>query len=183
MDQQAPPPPPPPYTTPPPPYTPMPQQPPVRRRSPLITIVIIGVIAVFLIVAVYFALGRKDVKELAVGDCFNEPTNISEVSDVEHHACTEPHDNEVVAVLTDTTPAGQPFPGDSYFRTQLGERCGPAVTAYIGTDVMVQNVLDFGVFFPNEDGWGRGDRGLTCYVYRVDRAKLTSSVKGAVPPS
>jgi Septum formation len=160
----------------------MPQQPAARRRSPLVTWIILGVIAAFLIVVVYFALGRKDVKELAVGDCFNEPTNTSEVSDVEHHACTDPHDNEVAALLTDATPAGQAFPGNSYFRTQLGERCGPAVSAYIGKDVLQQEVLDFGVFFPNEDGWGRGDRGLTCYVYRVDRAKLTTSVHGAVPP-
>jgi hypothetical protein len=35
------------------------------------------------------------------------------------------------------------------------------------------------MFYPTSTGWSGGDHEVTCYIYRLDDAKLTKSVKAA----
>jgi hypothetical protein len=198
MDNPPPPPPPPPATPPPPPpgqwapgeqppqvpWTPMPMSatPPKKRRSELVRLGI--VLAIVVAVVIGFFLLRDilpgQVGSLEAGNCFDLPASNVSVADVQHHLCSDLHDAEVFAVLSDATPDGQPYPGRSYFSDQLSQRCGPAASTYIGADINQQAELDFGMFFPTSESWASGGnkRRLTCYLYRVDEAKLTVTLKG-----
>ena len=56
----------------------------------------------------------------------------------------------------------------------------PAATTYLGTSFDAQTDLDVGWFRPTEDSWDqKNDRGITCYLYRVDAGKLNKTLKGA----
>jgi hypothetical protein len=206
MDPQSPP--PPPYAPPPPeqpgqwppgsqppapvpspvapvPYTPMPQQPPAKSgsgRRGLIAIVATVVVVAVIAGAFYFFRDSLsgDVFSLKVGDCIDLPSTDEAVSDVQHQPCTSAHDAEVFLNLTDPTANGAAFPGSDSFRAQVVSQCVPAATAYLGTSFDSQTDLDVGWFRPTQDSWDqRNDRGITCYLYRVDNGKLNKSVKGA----
>jgi hypothetical protein len=40
-------------------------------------------------------------------------------------------------------------------------------------------MLYVGLYQPVEDDWKEGERRITCYIYREDRAKLTGSLRTA----
>ena len=118
-----------------------------------------------------------NVANLAVGDCF-DPPNTVEVEDVPRHACTEPHGGEVFLV-TDYTPPEGPLPDEADFRDFLGERCPAAFEAYTGIDWANDTTYDIGTLWPSQNSWNGGDREMTCYIVRVDGAKLTQSLRKA----
>lgn len=123
------------------------------------------------------------VADLAVGDCFDEPTTEGDVSDVQHQPCDQPHDAEVFLVLTHPADASAAYPVVSGFDDYISENCVPAFAAYTGRDFDTDTELDLGYFRPTLTGWGDGDREFTCYISRADGAKLTAPVKvgGASP--
>ena len=165
-----------------PPWTAMPQQePPKKNRSNLIQWVVILVVGAVIVGGIILFRDRLtgNPSDLRVGDCFDEPAATQNISEVQHHPCNEPHTAEAFAILTDPSPGGTAYPGNEYFRTQMNTRCTPEASAYYGADINQQSVLDFCLFFPNSQGWGDGDRELTCYFYRIDGGQMTSSVKGA----
>jgi hypothetical protein len=142
----------------------------------------VGIIALVVIVAVIgggFWLFRDrlsgNVSELIVGDCFDEPSSLTEVSDIQHQPCNTPHDAEVFFVMDD--PQTGAYPDRQHFRDLAAQNCTPAATAYLGTDFMARLDIDYGIFFPLEEGWNDGDRELSCYFSRVDGEKLNTSVK------
>jgi len=59
----------------------------------------------------------------------------------------------------------------------LGSACGPLFINYVGQEAVNAEVLDFGAFYPRDQDWTDGDRGVTCYVYRIDEKPVTSSLK------
>ena len=113
--------------------------------------------------------------DLKVGDCFDEPTQQTEVSEVQHHPCTDPHDAEVFFV--GNHPDADAYPTVDTFDEYVVANCVPAFETYIGRDYESDTEYDFGYFYPTGGGWGDGDRELSCYAYRLDGAKLTRSVK------
>jgi hypothetical protein len=115
--------------------------------------------------------------ELAVGDCFDVPTVKTNVRDVQHHPCTESHTGEVFAVVTHPAAKGAPPPAEAALFDYLGNTCGPLFISFVGPIAAGVGQLDAGAFYPPDAGWNGGDRGITCYVYRVDGAAMTSSVK------
>jgi len=52
--------------------------------------------------------------DLKVGDCFDEPASGGEISDVQHHPCTESHSAEVV-FLGEMTGDNSTYPTDDQF--------------------------------------------------------------------
>ena len=77
--------------------------PPARnRRSGLIALGVLVVLIVLIVGALYLFRDRisGDVNSLQVGDCIDEPSSTSSITDVQHQPCTEPHDGEVFAILT-----------------------------------------------------------------------------------
>jgi hypothetical protein len=121
--------------------------------------------------------GDQSVMSLAVGDCFDDTTellsgaDITRVPDVD---CAEPHDNEVFHVVD--------YPGSSYVPTAIDdfaiEQCYSAFSRYVGRDYE-SSALDFAWLLPSRDGWASGDREVVCVAYRMDLQKLRGSVRGS----
>lgn len=115
--------------------------------------------------------------DLQVGDCFDMPTAANEtVEEVSHHPCTDAHTAEIFFV--GDHPDGA-FPGSTAFETYVESNCVPSFNTYTGLDYMTDTTYDFGWFEPTSEGWGSGDHEITCYVYRLDKGTMTSSVKKA----
>jgi hypothetical protein len=115
--------------------------------------------------------------DLAVGDCFDEPTAQTEtVEDVQHHPCTDSHTAEVVFV-GDVVGAAGAYPTDDQFVNAVRSQCVPAFNSYTGRNFDTDPDLDLAFFVPTEEGWGGGDHELICYAVRVDKAPSATSVK------
>ena len=98
----------------------------------------IGIAAVIGVIAVVGFIFRDRLSgnagELQVGDCFDDPGAVAEVSDVQHHPCTEPHTGEVFYV-GEMTGDNSSYPADDAFLEHVGTNCVPAFETYTGTDV------------------------------------------------
>ncbi len=101
------------------------------------------------------------------------------VKDVQHHPCTESHTGEVFALVTHPAAKGAPPPTSDGMLDYLVNACGPLFISYVGPVAAGVGNLDAGAFYPPDKGWNDGDRGITCYAYRVDHVPITSSVKAA----
>lgn len=114
--------------------------------------------------------------DLKVGDCFDPPTTIGEeVDEVTHHPCTDPHGAEVVFV-GDFSPT-EGFPTDDDLQAYYTANCIPAFNAYTGLDFETALEYDMGALTPTEEGWGGGDREITCYLVRADLGQMNASLK------
>lgn len=152
----------------------------VVRRYAVIAIVVIVVAALAFLFRDRISGSAANLK---VGDCFDRPTVLVEIKDVQHHPCTEAHTGEVFAVLKHPAADGAPVPSTTAMRDFFGTTCLSLANAYIGGDILAQDVLDFGGFYPTDAGWAKGDRSITCYLTRVDHQPMTTSMKGAPKPS
>jgi hypothetical protein len=112
--------------------------------------------------------------DLQVGDCFDVPAELGEVSEVQHQPCHDAHDAEVFFVADF---AGSSYPVISGFDDFVIERCFPAFESYVGRSFEAATELDMSYFSPTLAGWGEGDREVTCYLVNLDKSKLTSSMK------
>jgi hypothetical protein len=120
-----------------------------------------------------------DAGSLAVGDCFDEPANATQtVDEVQHHPCTDLHDGEVFYV-GNYEPASATYPTDDEFLAFIRDRCTGAFNTYTGLDYSNAQDLDFSAFTPTAEGWGKGDRKITCYAVKVDETKFNASIKKA----
>jgi hypothetical protein len=59
----------------------------------------------------------------------------------------------------------------------------PAFNSYTGRDWDTDTELTLSFFRPTTTGWANGDRGFTCFVTRLDEAKLTASVRSGAGSS
>jgi len=167
------------------PSFPPPEPPKSRRGSSLIGVGLLLLIILVVGGAIYVFRDRlsAQVTELTVGACFDEPTVETEVEDVQQQPCNEPHDAEVIAVLTHPAGTSEPYPVVSGFDDYILENCVPAFESYLGKDWETDNMFSIGYFRPTLTGWADGDRGFTCYVSRSDGQKLTATVQAASPSS
>ena len=120
-----------------------------------------------------------NVFELAVGDCFDDGEmavgDLEEVEDVPLVECSEPHDNEVYAVVT---VDGEVFPGEQAIQAQADEVCRDAFDPFVGLG-SESSALDFGWLVPTADSWEMGDRVIACFVYRMDLGKVSGTLEGS----
>jgi len=153
--------------------------PPAKRRSGAIGTVIVLLIVALAVGAFFLFRDRlgNEVTSLQVGECFDLPQGQTEVDDVQRQPCNEAHDAEVIAVLVHPAPATEAFPVVSGFNDFVEEKCVPVFETYTGRTLATETELNLGWFQPTLSGWGGGDRGFSCYLTRVDDAKLTSSLK------
>jgi putative regulator of septum formation len=128
-----------------------------------------------------FALFRdylpNDAGDLKVGDCFDRPSEMDHVTDVQHHPCAEAHGAEVVAIVTHPAATGASYPADAAFSAIAVKGCIPAFRAYTGRSLDAALELDVGIFYPTADGWTHGDRHVICYLYRTDKVLFKGSQK------
>lgn len=120
-----------------------------------------------------------NVFELAVGDCFDDGDlvlgGVEEIGEVPLVECSEPHDNEVYAVVD---VEGDVFPGDEAIRTEADDVCHGAFQGFVGLDYET-SALDFGWLVPTAGSWDAGDRVVACFVYRMDLAKVSGTLEGS----
>ncbi|MEO8626245.1 MAG: septum formation family protein [Candidatus Limnocylindrales bacterium] len=168
-------------------YTPAPPPPAPKRNNRLGIVILVIVAAVVIGGIAYVALTRDSstggVDALQVGDCIDQPAGSSTITEVQHQPCTKPHDGEVFALLTNPAAADEPYPVVSGFDDYIQTNCIPLWEAYTGRTWSTDTELDLNYLHPTLLGWGNGDRGFTCYLTRLDSAKLNASVKriGASP--
>lgn len=117
---------------------------------------------------------QGNVFSLSDGDCFNDPADFKEVSDVEMVDCDESHDKEVFA--TYEIP-GSTFPGVAALQDDADDNCIARFKPYVGADYM-DSSLNVSYFYPSDASWEQGDREIICVLYDLSYNKLTASVKG-----
>jgi hypothetical protein len=138
----------------------------------------IAIIAVIIVGGLIFRDRLSgNASELQVGDCFDVPTTNVDVKDVQHHPCSESHTGEVFALVTHPAAKGTAPLTENQLIDFLSASCGPKWITYVGQEAAANGVLDVGAFYPQAEAWNDGERSLTCYTYRVDKAPMTSSVK------
>lgn len=121
------------------------------------------------------ASGDIDVFNTKVGDCFNDQASESDVTDVPGVPCSEPHDNEVFALI-DTTLTS--YPGeDEMFETATDE-CIGVFKDFVGASYD-KSILAVFPLVPTLDSWKRlNDREIICALYHMDQDKLTGTMRG-----
>jgi hypothetical protein len=138
----------------------------------------IGLVGVFVVGGFLFRdLLPGGADDLRVGDCFEEPTALETIEEVQHRPCTDEHDNE--AVFAGTHPAREgtaPLTATEY-EDWVGTNCLPAFQAYTGVDLMTQEALGLGYFVPIDEAWQKGNRKVMSYAYRMDGTRMSASVK------
>ncbi|HJP88051.1 MAG TPA: septum formation family protein [Candidatus Limnocylindrales bacterium] len=138
-------------------------------------IAIIGAVIVGAIILRPFLSGNAS--QLAVGDCFDEPTNAAAtVEDVQHRPCTDPHDGEVVFVAN-YEPSSATYPTDDEFTAFYGPKCLTAFSTITGTEFMTQETYDMIPMMPTSGSWADGNRKVICYAVNVDKSKLSAPLK------
>ena len=117
------------------------------------------------------------VESLQVGDCFEVPAGET-IEEVQHRPCTEPHDGEVI-VVRDYTGADT-YPTIAEFDAWVEQQCaGADFIAYTGDVYDARQDVGVGYLYPLEDGWGGGDREMTCYLSPTDGGKVSASYRRA----
>jgi len=125
--------------------------------------------------ALILAACSGNVFDLEVGQCFDEPDSLDEVSNVEIVDCTEAHDNEVYHLFD--LPDGD-FPGDIAVGEAAVEGCLGTFEGYVGLDYE-SSALDIRYLIPTADSWSDGDQEVVCYLVDLNGAQLTGSMKGS----
>ncbi len=123
--------------------------------------------------------GDLEVTELRAGDCFDMPSGAEdavEITDVDAIPCNEPHENEVY-VTTNYTPS-ESFPGETAIWDFADQFCLTAFDTFVSI-AYEDSILEFGYFYPSEEGWGDGDHTITCVLYDLNASLLTGSMRGA----
>ena len=124
--------------------------------------------------------GGKSVFSLEVGDCFDDsPSQAAELSEVDEIPCSESHDNEVYAVGDHPASSDAPYPGGDALDDYSTGYCLSEFDNYVGIDYQ-DSRLDLAYFSPTRDGWeDDDDREVACFLYDLNLAKLTGSMKGS----
>ena len=119
--------------------------------------------------------------DLRVGDCIDLPTAQTEITEVQHRPCVDPHDAEVFAVLTHPAAEGASYPGEQAMSQFVFDACEPLYATFRGQSFESDTAYDIGWFYPTRAGWSEGDRGVTCHIMLLDGGKITGSLRAAAP--
>lgn len=165
-----------------------PTPPPQRTRGAIVRSLassVIGRIVIIAVIAGAAFLLRNYLSgsagDLRVGDCFDVPAETQDITDVQHHPCTESHTGEVVFVEDYPSPADASYPSVESFQAYVDDGCVTAFAEYTGSTFEDALSLGMGWFYPGAEGWKTGDHELVCYLMRLDEAPMTQSFRNAKP--
>jgi hypothetical protein len=119
-------------------------------------------------------------QDLAVGECFDVPSETTDITEIQRRPCNAAHDAEVFAVLNHPAPADEPYPVISGVGDLVEDECVPLFAEYTGVGIDDQQELDIGWFYPTMQGWRDGDREVTCYLVALE-GKLDTSRRAGSP--
>ena len=122
------------------------------------------------------ACTQGNVFSLEVGQCFNDPDETGEISDVAIVDCAEPHNNEVFHLFD---IAGDDFPGNAAVVDIAREGCVEAFDAFVGTPYLDSEFEVFPIY-PTEDSWNRGDdREVVCALFDLTTNESTGTARNS----
>ena len=124
--------------------------------------------------------GAVDAFAVAIGDCVQEPTGLSEqgeeIDSVHAVPCSEPHDGEAYAVFD--LPDGD-YPGDDEVVAAGEERCVEEFADFVGM-AYEDSKYDITSIYPTRSSWEQdGDREYVCLVVAPVGERVTGSLEGA----
>jgi hypothetical protein len=154
------------------------------------TVALVGTAVVVALAAVVSATSgagdghrTKFVTDLDTGDCWLDPADLSSQTTTEFLAvqlvpCSEPHDNEVYAVVRHPRAAQNDPPSDSELMYGALEACEREFEPSVGVPPL-RSGLDVVAIWPDPSGWELGSRMVVCSAYRLDGRPLDETVRGA----
>lgn len=125
--------------------------------------------------------GEVVTTEAALGECFQDPEDTSEVGALDKVDCDDAHDNEVISVFPldeEDFPGEGAFPGDDAVEAEALQRCTEDFAEYVGT-TLEESDLELLTISPTEETWEEGDdREVICAVSTADGSAIEGSVAG-----
>ena len=118
--------------------------------------------------------------ELQAGQCLRPPSKpVPELEKVRVLPCTEPHTQEVFAIVQYTnTDKGLDYPGDKTLRDFADGACLEQYEEYVGVPY-TDSSLFYTYLLPSPRSWNdRDDRDVMCVITTTGE-NLTASVKGS----
>ena len=122
--------------------------------------------------------GDVEVDELRLGDCFDDPSPMTEqVTDLRGIPCGEPHENEVYHVF-DLEEEGS-WPGGDTLNSIGFDECFATFEPFVGAPYDSSR-LDIGWIVPSKFGWEvDDDRQILCLLFDVRLELLSGSMRGS----
>lgn len=121
------------------------------------------------------ACSGGNVFSLEAGQCFDDPDNFEEVSNVPIVECSEPHHNEVYDVFE--LPDGA-YPGIISVEMTAEDACLAGFEPFVGLDY-ASSQWDIGYLYPTPDTWENGDREVVCMVYDLSGQRTSGTAGGS----
>jgi len=128
---------------------------------------------IFLVTAVLVAACAPSVLKLDIGTCFDDPSTLESVTDVPIRDCSDPHDNEVIAL---DQMSATVYPGDDAVTSISEETCVRAFDGYLG-EPYLESLYEVGWLSPSSESWDVGDREIICFAFDPTPQKITGSLK------
>lgn len=122
--------------------------------------------------------GDVDAFDIRLGDCFNDASSsgVEEIASIDGVPCSEPHDNEVYALVNLTQAS---FPGEEALESIAFEACLDKFESFVGKDYESSS-LDIFPIYPTRDSWNElNDREVVCALFDLDFKKLAGSMRGS----
>ena len=121
--------------------------------------------------------GDLSALELRVGDCFDlKDASTETIGDVTALPCTELHEYEIFFVGA-MSMAERIYPSQEELDGYVDLYCRPTFYTYVGK-IYAESELEIFTLFPTNEGWGDGDRSVSCAAHLGD-GRLSASVKGS----
>ncbi|WP_378148313.1 septum formation family protein [Cnuibacter sp. UC19_7] len=119
---------------------------------------------------------QVDVFSIQVGDCLNDTTSGTEVSDVPLVNCSDPHDYEVYYDFDIT--GGSTYPGDDVVSQDAEDGCSAAYEAFVGIPY-ADSTLNYNYYTPTTQSWENADDRLVSCVIYDPAGKVTGTLEGS----
>ena len=139
-------------------------RPPFWKRVPTL-VWILGIVAIALVAAWVAGRGKTDAQDLRVGDCFEAPDALLEITDVNDQSCDGLHDYEIIAIVQ--APPGMEYPSQFGLALEADEGQLACDRAIPEDRINVENIppdITAGYFYPDQRDWENGDRELICFA-------------------
>ena len=78
-----------------------------------------------------------------------------------------------------TYPGDGAYPGRDSIDQYAENACSAAFASYTGRSATDDPIYSYGYLIPTPDGWTGGDKGITCYLARLDGGMMTGSIRAA----